>query len=328
MSSEFNLIYQHIAPLAGSRGDVVLGIGDDGAVVQPQQGKQVVVALDTLVEGRHFFVGQDAADIAYKSLAVNLSDLAAMGATPKWALLSLALPQSCATSTWFERFMTGWSDLAQVHDVALIGGDTTFSDTLTVSVTLIGEVKTGQAITRSGAQVGDDIWLSGNVGDAGLALVQRLAHQQSDPVIEQRLHRPTARVALGQALSGLATAAIDVSDGLLADLGHILKASRVGAALSIECMPFSDPVEIWIEQTGWEKPLTSGDDYELIFTASSQYHSQIKLLALALDVQVSCIGKIAAQDQGLIITKEGKEQLIPSRKGFDHFASADIMKTS
>ncbi len=328
MSSEFNLIYQHIAPLAGSRGDVVLGIGDDGAVVQPQQGKQVVVALDTLVEGRHFFVGQDAADIAYKSLAVNLSDLAAMGATPKWALLSLALPQSCATSTWFERFMTGWSDLAQQVDVALIGGDTTYSDTLTVSVTLMGEVKVGQAITRSGAQVGDDIWLSGSVGDAGLALTKLLAEQQLHAAIEQRLHRPTARVALGQALVGMATSAIDISDGLLADLGHLLKASQVGAVLRIEAMPFSVAVSEWVEQSGWEKPLTSGDDYELLFSASSQYRSQIQLLALALGLEISCIGKIAAQDQGLIITKEGKEQAIPSRKGFDHFASADIMKTS
>jgi thiamine-monophosphate kinase len=328
LSGEFNLIYQHIAPQAGSRGDVVLGIGDDGAVVQSQQGKQVVVALDTLVTGRHFFVGQDAADIAYKALAVNLSDLAAMGATPKWALLSLALPTTCANPTWFKQFMLGWSGLAQQHDVALIGGDTTYSDTLTVSVTLMGEVATGLAITRSGAQVGDDIWLSGSLGDAGLALAKLLADQYPHVAIAQRLHRPTARVALGQALVGMATAAIDISDGLLADLGHLLKASQVGAVLRIEAMPFSEAVSEWVEQSGWEKPLTSGDDYELLFSVPLQYRTQIQSLAVALGLEISCIGKITAQDQGLIITKEDKEQAIPSRKGFDHFASADIMKTS
>jgi len=323
LSGEFNLIYQHIAPQAGSRGDVVLGIGDDGAVVQSQQGKQVVVALDTLVAGRHFFVGQDAADIAYKSLAVNLSDLAAMGATPKWALLSLALPTTCANPSWFKQFMLGWSDLAQQHDVALIGGDTTYSDTLTVSVTLMGEVTAGQSITRSGAQVGDDIWLSGSLGDAGLALAKLLADQHPHVAIAQRLHRPTARVALGQALVGMATAAIDISDGLLADLGHLLKASQVGAVLRIEAMPFSEAVSEWVEQSGWEKPLTSGDDYELLFSASSQCRSQIQSLALVLGLEVSRIGTILSQDQGLIIAKDGKEQEIPSRKGFDHFASAD-----
>jgi len=202
----------------------------------------------------------------------------------------------------------------------LLGGDTTFSETLTVSVTLMGEVALGQAIKRSGAQEGDEIWVSGSIGDAGLALVQLLAKQQPDCVIEPRLHRPTPRVGLGVALLDIATSAIDISDGFLADLGHLLKASRVGAALRIDCMPFSDPVEAWIGQAGWEKPLTSGDDYELIFTASSQYHAQIQSLASAVGVQVSCVGSIISKQQGLVITKDGKEQLIPTRKGFDHFA--------
>ena len=328
MSSEFNLIYQHIAPQAGSRGDVVLGIGDDGAVVQPQQGKQIVVALDTLVAGRHFFVGQDAADVAYKSLAVNLSDLAAMGATPKWALLSLALPTTCANPSWFKQFMLGWSDLAQQHDVALIGGDTTYSETLTVSLTLMGEVTSGQAIKRSGAQLGDDLWVSGSIGDAGLALVQRLAHQQSERVIEQRLHRPTPRVGLGLVLLGIATAAIDISDGLLADLGHLLKASQVGAVLRIEAMPFSEAVSEWVEQSGWEKPLTSGDDYELLFTVSPKYRTQVEDLAIQTDMPLTRIGTITSTEQDLRIVKDNVEQVIPLRKGFDHFASTDIMKTS
>jgi thiamine-monophosphate kinase len=328
LSGEFNLIYQHIAPLAGSRGDVVLGIGDDGAVVQSQQGKQVVVALDTLVAARHFFIGQDAADIAYKSLAVNLSDLAAMGATPKWALLSLALPTTCANPSWFKQFMLGWSDLAQQHDVALIGGDTTYSDTLTVSVTLMGEVTAGQSITRSGAQVGDDIWLSGNLGDAGLALAKLLADQHPHVAIAQRLHRPTARVALGQALVGMATAAIDISDGLLADLGHLLKASAVGASLALENMPFSQAVAEWVEQSGWENPLTSGDDYELLFTVSPKYRTQVQDLAMQTNVPLTRIGSIITVEEGLHIVKDGVEQAIPQRKGFDHFAAIDIMKAS
>lgn len=328
MSAEFDLIYQYIAPQAGSRGDVVLGIGDDAAVIQPQQGTQLVVALDTLVAGRHFFVGQDAADVAYKALAVNLSDLAAMGATPKWALLSLALPTACANTTWFERFMQGWSELAQQYSVALIGGDTTYSEALVVSVTLMGEVAVGQAMTRSGAQVGDDLWVSGRIGDAGLALTCLLAKEQPDAAIVQRLHRPSARVSLGNALSGIATAAIDVSDGLLADLSHLLKASGVGAELSLAAIPFSAAVAAWVAQAGWEKPLTSGDDYELLFTASPQWRVQIQSQADALGVDVHRIGEILSDQDGLRVIKDGKEQLIPTRKGFDHFATADIIKTS
>jgi thiamine-monophosphate kinase len=328
LSGEFNLIYQHIAPLAGSRGDVVLGIGDDGAVIQPQLGTQVVVALDTLVAGRHFFVGQDAADIAYKALAVNLSDLAAMGATPKWALLSLALPVSCATKQWLEQFMRGWSELAQQYDVVLIGGDTTYSDTLTVSVTLMGEVVTGQAITRSGARVGDDIWLSGCIGDAGFALSQLLAAREVEANLARRLHRPTARVALGLSLTGLATAAIDVSDGLLADLGHILKASNVGAVLNLENILFSEAVSQWVDISGWENPLTSGDDYELLFSANHQNSAAIRALAQQQGVPLRRIGVVLQVEQGVKVIKNGSEQPIPTRRGFDHFASTDIIKTS
>lgn len=328
MSSEFNLIYHHIAPMAGSRGDVVLGIGDDGAVVKPQNGQHLVVALDTLVAGRHFFMGQDAADIAYKSLAVNLSDLAAMGATPKWALLSLALPSACAAPDWLARFMAGWSSLAQRYDLELIGGDTTHSDTLTVSVTIMGEVSPGWLLKRSGARVGDDLWLSGHIGDAGLALTQLLIHTQPEPAIAQRLHRPTPRVAIGQQLAGLATAAIDVSDGLLADLGHLLKASAVGASLVIENMPFSPAVLNWVEQSGWENPLTSGDDYELLFTVSPKYRSQVKDLAIQTQVSLTRIGSVITAERGLRIVKDGVEQEIPQRKGFDHFAAPDIMEQS
>jgi thiamine-monophosphate kinase len=326
MSGEFNLIYQHIAPQAGLRGDVVLGIGDDGAVIQAQQGQQVVVALDTLVAGRHFFVGQDAADIAYKSLAVNLSDLAAMGATPKWALLSLALPQDCAHETWISRFMAGWIALARQYDVALIGGDTTRSDTLTISVTLMGEVAAGRALKRAGARAGDDIWVSGTIGDAGLALQQLLAQSEPDVAMAQRLHRPTPRVALGQLLGGVATAAIDVSDGLLADLGHLLKASGVGASLRVDDMPFSAPVQSWVQQSGWQQPLSAGDDYELLFTAPAKSRAHIRDIMAATGVPVCTIGMITASS-GLQLIEKGVAQLIPSRLGFDHFGATDYNET-
>jgi thiamine-monophosphate kinase len=328
VAGEFNLIYQHIAPQAGSRGDIVLGIGDDAAVIASQHGSQLVVALDTLVAGRHFFIDQDAADIAYKSLAVNLSDLAAMGAVPKWALLSLALPKNCANASWIASFMSGWSLLAQAYSVALVGGDTTRSDTLTISVTLMGEIASGQAITRSGANQGDDIWVTGTIGDAGLALVQLLAGQQPEITISQRLHRPNARVVLGKHLVQVASAAIDISDGLLADLSHLLKASNVGAVLALEEIPFSDAVQSWIERSGWENPLTSGDDYELLFTAPPNYRDTIFKLAQQTNTPVCHIGAIVDVNNGLKIQKKGQLLVLPTRKGFDHFDTTDYNESS
>lgn len=322
-TSEFDLIYQQIAPLSGQRDDVCLGIGDDAAVVQAPEGHSLVVALDTLVEGHHFFAGTPAEDIAWKSLAVNLSDLAAMGAEPRWALLALSLPENMATSDWLSRFMQGWQSLAAEYGVALVGGDTTRSDRLTVSVTLMGVIPTGEAIQRAGARVGDDIWVSGSVGDAGLALAQLYRGEQPHPTMAERLHRPQPRVALGQALRGLATAAVDVSDGFLADLEHLLKASgSLGATCYLNKIPFSSPVLSWVHEFSNPcLPLTSGDDYELIFTASPDHQQKIVQLADDIQLPLSKVGVVTNTQGGVGLWHADKLLDMPSKLGFDHFSS-------
>lgn len=322
-TSEFDLIYQQIAPLSGQRDDVCLGIGDDAAVVQAPEGHSLVVALDTLVEGHHFFAGTPAEDIAWKSLAVNLSDLAAMGAEPRWALLALSLPENMATSDWLSRFMQGWQSLAAEYGVALVGGDTTRSDRLTVSVTLMGVIPAGEAIQRAGARVGDDIWVSGSVGDAGLALAQLYRGEQPHPTMAERLHRPQPRVALGQALRGLATAAVDVSDGFLADLEHLLKASgSLGATCYLNKIPFSSPVLSWVHEFSNPcLPLTSGDDYELIFTASPDHQQKIVQLADDIQLPLSKVGVVTNTQGGVGLWHADKLLDMPSKLGFDHFSS-------
>lgn len=307
----------------------MLGIGDDGAVVQPSAGQSIVVAVDTLVSGRHFFPDCQPEDVAWKALAVNLSDLAAMGAQPKWALLSLSLPLENAQVDWVKRFMSGWQVLAQRYAIALIGGDTTRSEQLTVSVTLMGEVPKASVIKRSGASLGDELWVSGSIGDAGLALAQRYAGQIVDMKMAARLDRPSPRVDLGLALRNLATAAIDVSDGLLADLGHLLKASGdLGVRVDVDDMPFSAPVRLWEDQTNSMLPLTSGDDYELLFTASDAVHNELLALSAELSLPLTCIGRVLSPEQGMQLIKNGELLAIPPGRGFDHFASPAIMKTS
>lgn len=330
VATEFALIYEQIAPLAGARADVCLGIGDDAAVVQAPEGYSVVVALDTLVENHHFFAGCAPEDIAWKSLAVNLSDLAAMGAEPRWALLALSLPETMANSDWLSRFMLGWQSLAAQYGVALIGGDTTRSDRLTVSVTLMGVVPIGQAIQRAGACVGDDIWLSGSIGDAGLALAQLYRGEQPLVQVAQRLHRPEPRVLLGQALRGIATAAVDVSDGFLADLEHLLKASgHLGAGCYLHQFPFSDFVLHWVHNAANPcLPLTSGDDYELIFTAAPEQADNIQKLSVELNLRLTKVGVVTNTQGGVGLWHADKLLAIPTLRGFDHFAPTDIMESS
>ncbi len=321
VATEFALIYEQIAPLAGNRDDVCLGIGDDAAVVQAPEGQSVVVALDTLVENHHFFAGCAPEDVAWKSLAVNLSDLAAMGAEPRWALLALSLPEEMATTEWLSCFMQGWQSLASEYGVALIGGDTTGSDRLTVSVTLMGVIPTGQAIQRAGARVGDEIWVSGSIGDAGLALTQLYRGEQPLAQVAERLHRPQPRVALGQALRGIASAAVDVSDGFLADLEHLLKASgRLGAICYMNKIPFSEPVLAWVHDSANPcLPLTSGDDYELIFTADPAQAESIEQLAIALNLTLTKVGVITDTQAGVGLWHADKLLAMPTKRGFDHF---------
>ena len=287
---------------------VDLGVGDDSALLTPPPQQQLVICADTLVAGRHFPIDTDPHAIGWKSVAVNLSDIAAMGATPHSILLALSLPQ--IDHDWLKAFSQGLYDCCDQFGVNLIGGDTTQSPHLTLSVTALGWVDIGQAITRSGAKPGDLICVSGTVGDATFAL-QHLGHP-----LQKRLDYPTPRCQLGAALKGLAHSMIDISDGLAQDLGHILKASQVGAKLQLENLPISPTLHALNNEQKWQYALAGGDDYELCFTISPQNYE--KLLQKQLDVSISIIGKIQPQ-HGLTFEKDGVDHSLQFN-GYQHFA--------
>ena len=287
---------------------VDLGVGDDSALLTPPLQQQLVICADTLVAGRHFPIDTDPHAIGWKSVAVNLSDIAAMGATPHSILLALSLPQ--IDHDWLKAFSQGLYDCCDQFGVNLIGGDTTQSPHLTLSVTALGWVDIGQAITRSGAKPGDLICVSGTVGDAAFAL-QHLGHP-----LQKRLDYPTPRCQLGAALKGLAHSMIDISDGLAQDLGHILKASQVGAKLQLENLPISPTLQTLDDAQKWQYALAGGDDYELCFTISPQNYQ--KLLQKQLDVPISIIGKIQPQ-HGLTFEKNDVDHLLQFN-GYQHFA--------
>lgn len=318
MPSEFDLIAQYFTRPAKH---TVLGVGDDAALVRVSAGKELVVAADMLLAGRHFFHEDDAAGVGHKALAVNLSDLAAMGATPRWALLSIALPE--ADERWIGAFAQGLFALADAHGVALVGGDTT-KGPLTISITIMGEVERGAALRRAGAKAGDDIWVSGTLGDAALALAHlkrgiSLAPHDAAALLP-RLHKPTPRVKLGQKLLGLAHGAIDISDGLLADLGHILDASKVGAEIDVDALPVSATVRAYLEHdVAREAVLAGGDDYELCFTAAPTRRGDIEALGRRLKLNLSRIGSITRK-KGLALHGAAGRPVTWEHKGFDHFA--------
>ncbi|QNU14794.1 thiamine-phosphate kinase [Thermomonas sp. XSG] len=260
---EFDLIAR-IRQRAAARGDVVLGIGDDCALLLPPPGMQLAVTMDALNVGVHFPPDTAPADIGWKALAVNLSDLAAMGAQPAWGTLSLSLPQG--DPGFVDAFFDGFFALAAQHGFALVGGDTTRGP-LSIAITAHGLVEPGRALRRDGAREGDDIWVSGTLGDAAGALRQWQAGAAISPVLQARLDRPTPRVALGLALRGIASSCIDVSDGLLADLAHICRASGVGAEVDVDALPASDALRAAFDpDTRRVLQAAGGDDYELCFT--------------------------------------------------------------
>lgn len=319
--TEFSLIERYFAHHAEGHDDVVLGVGDDAAVLRVPVGHELVVTTDTMVAGVHFPESALAEDIGHKLLAVNLSDIAAMGAVPRWASLALTLPE--ANEGWLDRFCQGLFALAAIHNVALVGGDTTRGP-LTLSITLHGLVAEGQAIRRNGARVGDAIYVSGCLGDAGLALQHELGNINVQGVAEilPRLHRPTPRVALGQALHGVASAAIDISDGLLADLGHILKASGVGARIDLEALPVSVAVQSITATGDWSLPLAAGDDYELCFTLSPEREAELQEKLENLDVKVTRIGQIETE-AGLRCFDASGEYYAPHGMGYEHFSGIE-----
>ncbi len=326
MPSEFALIERYFTRPTGHS---VLGVGDDGAIVRPTTGMELVVSTDMLVAGTHFLPDADPAALGWKTLAVNVSDLAAMGAQPRWALLAAALPpDKAADERWIAAFADGFFECAAAFGIDVIGGDTTRGP-LNFCVTIFGEAASGRALLRSNARPGDEIWVSGTPGLAALGLAHRqnrctLPEVQRAACIDA-LEHPQPRVALGRALAfgGLATAAIDVSDGLLADLGHILDRSGVAATLHFARLPTA-ALECGVDrQLAEECLLAGGDDYELVFTAPSMRHDEVLALSHLLQLPLACIGRIETNPPGeLKLLDAAGREMTPARRGFDHFASA------
>ncbi|WP_312512824.1 thiamine-phosphate kinase [Massilia sp.] len=325
MLSEFDLIKRYFK--RDRPGRAVLGIGDDCALLQPTPGRQLAISSDMLVEGRHFFAGADPRMLGHKALAVNLSDLAAMGARPVAFTLSLALPG--ADPAWLEGFAQGLFALADAHGCELIGGDTT-KGPLNICITVFGELAPGHALRRDAAQAGDDIWISGTLGDARLALAGYLNEIALEPqALEQaglRMHLPTPRVALGLALglapssAPIAHAALDISDGLTGDLGHILAASGVGATLNVDALPAGPVLARQGRDLRRRFTAAGGDDYELCFTAPAGARAAVIDAGRQSDTQVTRVGTIDAQAGLRLVDADGKP-LELGLAGWDHFAA-------
>ena len=287
--NEFELIQNYFNwPLSDS--DIELGIGDDAAIFNLDSGYQLVTTTDTLSEGVHFFKNDSPEDIAYKSLAVNLSDIAAMGATAKCFTLALTLPK--LDEIWLKQFSQSLKQTSKKYNVSLIGGDTTRGP-LNITITMMGVVETSKAIKRSGARNGDNIYVSGEIGDAALCLKKINAGERPHKAELIKLNRPIPRIELGSALKGIANSCIDISDGLEQDLSHIIKASKVGAMVDIQELPLSQSMIKYIESNDdWALPLCGGDDYELCFTAPENFYSEIINIAEFCKIKITKIGVI------------------------------------
>ena len=316
--TEFELIHNFFTRQDVSRPDVVAGIGDDAALLQPPAGQLLAVTSDLLVSGVHFLPDVDPFTLGHKALAVNLSDLAAMGAEPAWFLLSLTLPK--ADARWLEPFCRGMFQLAKEHNVQLVGGDTSRGP-LAIAIEAHGFVPAGKALCRSGAKAGDGIYITGTLGDAALALRSRLGgirlSEHELGVVAERLDRPTPRVREGMALRGIAHSAIDVSDGLVADLGHILEMSQVGAQINLDQIPVSPVCRAHIHETGWDMVLANGDDYELCLTVPEKNIAALEKLEPACGFHR--IGVIESEP-GLRIIDEAGKPYLPQETGHNHFA--------
>jgi thiamine-monophosphate kinase len=322
MSPEFNLIQQYFTRPARYTD---LSVGDDAALLHIKRGHQLAVSTDMLVAETHFFADAEPYNIGWKALAVNVSDMAAMGALPKWATLALALPE--INQAWLSEFSRGFFACADAFEVDLIGGDTT-RGSLNICVTIMGLCEKNHALKRSGAQADDDIWVSGFLGSAALGL----AHLQKKLVLEENtleaalkaLHTPEPRVALGLALKNIAHSCIDISDGLLADLGHILKASQLDAHLNYAAMPVLPALQARLQEAALQQAvLAGGDDYELCFTAPKHQRDAIARLSQQLSLPLTLIGKTKVREN--ITTSAARvfyhdNEILLNAKGFDHFA--------
>ena len=319
MLSEFELIARYFDRPQAPDGVVKLGVGDDCALLLPPPGQTLAVSTDMLVEGRHFFAGADPEKLGHKALAVNLSDLAAMGAKPMAFTLALALPS--ADASWLESFARGLFALADAEGLRLIGGDTTRGP-LNLCITVMGSVPENQALRRDTAKAGDDLWVSGTLGDARLALEALQGKLTLVPALlalaEERLHRPTPRCALGMALLGIAHAAIDVSDGLLGDLGHLLTRSHLGAEIDAASLPAGAALAQQPADSRIDYMLNGGDDYELCFTAPPEHRDAVLSAAASASTPVTRIGRLKPGSGIALLDAEGRSLPFTSHS-FDHF---------
>lgn len=320
--NEFDLIRTFFASQGGAQDDIVVSIGDDAAVVNVPCGMQQVLTTDVLVAGTHFVADADPVGIGHKSLAVNLSDLAAMGATPKWFTLNLSLPE--VNTDWLQGFCRGLFGLANQFSTALIGGDTVRGP-LSIGIQAGGVVPAGTAMLRSGAKVGDRIYVTGTLGDAGVALLHQkgtLSLEAADfAAVQSRLDFPAPRVSEGLALRDCASSCIDISDGLLSDLGHIAAASRVGARIRLEQVPISAVYRKYLEQPkGMDTAITAGDDYELCFTIPGPRQSDFEKLSTKWECGATYIGDIEKKPGVHVVDRSGAEHK-PNTGGYEHFAA-------
>lgn len=311
MNGEFQIIRDYFLRPVES-GELLVGIGDDGAVLRPREGRDQVVVTDTLVEGRHFPAEFDAADIGWRALAVNLSDIAAMGAVPRIAFLNLTLP--VAEHEWLSAFAHGFFALADQSGVRLAGGDTT-QGPLTLTVTVIGEVKQNKSVLRNGAKPGDCICVSGSLGDAAAGLEVLQQGTGSANALTDRFRKPEPRLALGRNLAGIASAAIDISDGLMADLGHILEASGAGARVQLSSLPISGALADYSECAP-DYALAGGDDYELCFCIPEKNLPELRAMDNGCDI--TCIGEVTSE-RSLVVLDHAGNHYQPSRRSWEHF---------
>ena len=321
MSPEFTLIARHFTrPVKRAR----LGVGDDCALLAPAAGHELAVSTDMLVAGTHFFAGTDARRLGHKVLAVNLSDLAAMGAQPRYATLALCLPD--ADDAWVERFAAGFFALAERHGGELVGGDTTRGP-MAMCVTVFGEVPNGQAIRRDGAAIGDDVWVSGTLGDAALGLKALKSEAMLDAADRAfcvgRLESPEPRIDLGLALRGVATSMIDLSDGLAGDLAHIARASGVGARINVDALPMSASLRGQRHARSLHCALSGGDDYELCFTAAVDQRELVVAIGRSVGLTLTRVGSMfaTADQQQPVMLVDSDGRVLPPVGGFDHFGA-------
>lgn len=312
---EFDIIRQYFSSLTDSREDVITGIGDDCALLSPPAGKLLAVSTDTLVSGRHFYADVDPVSLGHKALAVNLSDLSAMGAEPAWASLALTLPE--VDQSWLKKFSQGFATLARQYDLQLIGGDTT-QGPLAITITVHGLVDADKVIKRSGAQPGDLLFISGCIGEAARGLQLLNNKLQVEETAWHALHYPQPRVLLGKSLAGIASAAIDISDGLLADAGHICESSACGAIVEINKLPVCECLKGLPSENRLSLQLAGGDDYELCFTVPPEKVKQLAAISEKTGVQLTQIGVLDNSDNIKVVDAEGN-QLQYDATGYQHF---------